>query len=161
MGNFSYQSRMKWWKILLTIAGVIAVAFVLLILFSLFVVWGIGSAKGESEIRNMLVGSWVIDTDTLGKIQVEEIFDADGTWQRGNTEGIQRKGRWQYYDQQIEIQETKVTVGNVSEPINNKRVIEIVNLEYNEIVCKEGDRQFVLKRKAPPVIPKETTGHEN
>lgn len=134
------------------VVGVCLTVIVSLILFSVFIVWGIGNAKGQTEIANILVGSWVIDTDTLGKIQVVEVFNTDGTWVCDHADETLRKGRWQYVDNmKININETEVTVGNSSEAIHHERLITIINLEYNQIVCKEGDRQFVLKRIIPPV----------
>ncbi|MBQ9216234.1 MAG: hypothetical protein IJ159_05715 [Prevotella sp.] len=143
---------MRWFKIMKVVVGVCLTVIVSLILFSVFIVWGIGNAKGQTEIANILVGSWVIDTDTLGKIQVVEVFNTDGTWVCDHADETLRKGRWQYVDNmKININETEVTVGNSSEAIHHERLITIINLEYNQIVCKEGDRQFVLKRIIPPV----------
>lgn len=137
------------------VAGVITTIIVSLFILSLIVVWGIGNAKGEGEISKMIEGSWVIDADTFGKTQVMEVFNADGTWVCGNADDILRKGRWQYVDNmQIKIKETEVTVGNVTESINYERIIEIINLEYDQIICKEDDRQFVLNRIRPPGFPK-------
>ena len=130
-------------------------------LFSIFIVWGLGNAKGQAEIANMLIGSWVIDTDTLGKTLVVEVFNADGSWVRDHTDNTLRKGRWQYEDNmKINIEETEVIVGNVSEPTHHERSIAIINLEYNQIVCKEGDRQFVLKRIRHPESPKGSIDNE-
>ena len=150
--KFLYLSKMRWFKIMKVVVGVCLTVIVSLILFSVFIVWGIGNAKGQTEIANILVGSWVIDTDTLGKIQVVEVFNTDGTWVCDHADETLRKGRWQYVDNmKININETEVTVGNSSEAIHHERLITIINLEYNQIVCKEGDRQFVLKRIIPPV----------
>ncbi len=159
MMNFQYLLKKKWLKVMAVVAGVITVAIVLFSLFSLFIVWGLGYAKGVSEINNMITGSWVIKADVLGKPPVEEIFNADGTWQQGNAEGngIQRKGKWQYIwdGNQIVVQETEVIVGTTHESINHEHILSIVKLEYDSIVCKEGDRLFVLKRKKP------TEGHSD
>lgn len=134
------------------VAGVCLTVVVSLFLFSMFIVWGIGNAKGQTEIANMLIGSWVIDSDTLGKVQVVEVFNTDGTWVCDHADDTLRKGRWQYVDNmKININETEVVIGNSSEPIHHERLITIINLEYNQIVCKEDNRQFVLKRIIPPV----------
>lgn len=148
--------KVGWFKVMIAVIGVIVVAIVSLIVISVLFVFGVGEAKGQAEIANMLIGSWVIDTDSLDKTQVVEVFNADGTWVLDHADDTLRKGKWQYVDNmKININETEVTVGNISEPIHHDRLIAIINLEYNQIVCKEGDRQFVLKRIIPPVSPKD------
>lgn len=150
--KFPYLSKTRWLKVMMIVAGVCLTVVVSLFLFSMFIVWGIGNAKGQTEIANMLIGSWVIDSDTLGKVQVVEVFNTDGTWVCDHADDTLRKGRWQYVDNmKININETEVVIGNSSEPIHHERLITIINLEYNQIVCKEDNRQFVLKRIIPPV----------
>ena len=146
---------MRWLKVMMIVIGVCLTAIVSLLLFSIFIVWGLGNAKGQTEIVNMLVGSWVIDADTLGKSQVVEVFNTDGTWVCDHADDTLHKGRWQYVDNmKININETNVIIGNSSEAIHHERLITIINLEYNKIVCKEGDCQFVLKRITPLVPTK-------
>jgi len=149
-------SKVGWFKVMIAVIGVFAVAIVSLIIISVLFVFGVGYAKGEAEIANMVIGSWTTDADTLGKIQVIEVFNKDGTWVYGNSDDILRKGKWQYVDHlQLKIKETEAIVGKVSEPVNRERLIAIVDLGYDSIVCKEGDRQFVLKRIRTPVFPKD------
>lgn len=151
-----YLSKVRWFKVLMIVAGVCMTMIVSLFLFSILIVWGLGNAKGQAEIANMLIGSWIIDTDTLDKTQVVEVFNTDGTWMREHADDTLRKGKWQYVDNmKINIDETEVIVGKVSEPVNRERLIVIVDLGYDSIVCKEGDHQFVLKRIRTLVSPKD------
>lgn len=154
-------SKVGWFKVMIAVIGVFAVAIVSLIIISVLFVFGVGYAKGEAEIANMVIGSWTTDADTLGKIQVIEVFNKDGTWVYGNSDDILRKGKWQYIDEmQIKINETEVTNDNVSESVNHERLIAIIDLKYDEIVCKEGNRQFVLKRIRHPGFPKSSLNNE-
>lgn len=154
--SFSFLSRIRWFKVLMIVAGVCMTLIVSIILFSIFVVWGLGYAKGVAEIENMLIGSWVIKTDTLETPQIIEVFNADGTWVLDHADDTLCKGKWHYVDNmKININETEVIVGKVSEHVNRERLIAIVDLGYDSIVCKEGDRQFVLKRIRNPVFPKD------
>jgi len=148
MDRFLNLSRKKWFKVIIAVAGIAIMGFLLLILFAIFVVGGLGFGKGISEIEGIISGSWVIDSDVLGKNQPVEVFSKDGSWRCGNTEGMQRKGKWQYVwdGNQIKIQETEVTLETAHESVNNERTITILYLGYDSIVCKEGNRQFVLKR---------------
>lgn len=154
--NFPCLSKTRWLKVMIAVIGVIVVAIVSLFILSVLFVFGVGEAKGQAEIANMVIGSWTTDADTSGKIQVIEVFNKDGTWVSGNSDDILRKGRWQYVDNmKIKINETEAVVGKVSEPVNRERLIAIVDLGYDSIVCKEDDRQFVLKRIRTPVFPKD------
>ena len=148
MDRFSNLSRKKGLKVIIAVVGIAIMGFLLLILFAIFVVGGLGFGKGVSEIEGIISGSWVIDSDVLGKNQPVEVFSKDGSWQRGNTEGLQRKGTWQYVwdGNQIKIQETEVTLGTTHESVNNERTITILYLGDDSIVCKEDNHQFVLKR---------------
>ena len=118
-------------------------------------------SDASPSYQELMVGSWTTDADTLGKIQVIEVFNKDGTWVYGNSDDILRKGKWQYIDEmQIKINETEVTNDNVSESVNHERLIAIIDLKYDEIVCKEGNRQFVLKRIRHPGFPKSSLNNE-
>ena len=154
--KFPYLFKIRWLKLIMIAAGVCLTVIISLFLLSIFIVWGIGNAKGQTEIANMVIGSWVIDTDSLDKIKVVEVFNADGTWVCNHADDTLCKGRWQYVDNmKININETEVTIGNISEPIHHERLITIVNLEYNQIVLKENERNFVLKRIIPSVSTKD------
>lgn len=63
MDRFSNLSRKKGFKVIIAVAGIAIMGFLLLILFAIFVVGGLGFGKGVSEIEGIICGSWVIDSD--------------------------------------------------------------------------------------------------
>ena len=147
-----FLSNTGLFKVMIAVAGIVAISVVSFFIFSVLFVWGVGYANGEAELANMVIGSWETNTDSLGTTPVIEVFNIDGTWVCGNSDDILRKGKWQHVDDnKIKINETEVAVDNISEPVNHERIIEIVDLKYNRIVCKEGNREFVLNRIRVPV----------
>lgn len=156
-----YLSNVRWFKVLMIVAGVCITMIISFFLFAILIVWGFGYVKGVVEIENMLIGSWVIEADSIEKTQELNVLNADGTWVCNHADDTLRKGKWRYIDEmQIKINETEVTIDNVSESVNHERLITIVDLKYDEIVCKEGNRQFVLKRIRNPESPKSSLNNE-
>ena len=97
--------------------------------------------------KSDIIGTWVHNADILGARQVVEVFNADGTWQIGKEEGIVRKGNWSYIgNEQIEIQETWVAVGETQGRSDGKRILTIVYLHDDEIAFKDGEFFFTYKR---------------
>lgn len=99
--------------------------------------------------QELMVGSWVINADVLGKSSVTEVFNADGTWQRGeNSDSIQTIGRWTLEGKDtIRINETGIRVGATYDSLANAKIYVIVTINNDQLIYKDGDNQMELKRK--------------
>lgn len=101
----------------------------------------------ENNEYKKLVGTWVHNADIFGARQVVEVFNTDGTWQKGNEDGVVCKGNWSYIgNEQIEIQETWVAVGETNSRSGGKRILTIAYQNDDEITFKEGDFYITFKR---------------
>ena len=109
--------------------------------------------KAQSDVspsyQELMVGSWVINADVLGKRSVTEVFNADGTWQRGeNSDSIQTIGRWTLEGKDtIRINETGIRVGATYDSLANAKIYVIVTINNDQLIYKDGDNQIELKRK--------------
>ena len=104
-------------------------------------------ARLEHEYSKKLVGKWVADAIVLGQTKVVEVFNADGTWQRGNADGIRSKGCWTYVGaKQIKIQETWVSVGKSISSSDNEWILTINYLHDDEMSIRKGDYNITYKR---------------
>ena len=99
--------------------------------------------------QELMVGTWLTNADVLGKSSVTEVFNANGTWQRGeNSDSIQIIGRWSLEGKDtIRINETGIRVGATYDSLDNVKVYVIVVLDSERLVYKDGDNQMELKRK--------------
>lgn len=104
-------------------------------------------AKQKQEYSKKLVGKWVTAAIILGQEKVVEEFHADGTWQRGDADGIHSKGCWTYVGaKQIKIQETWVRVGESKSPSDNNWLMTINYLNDDEMSLRKGDYNIIYKR---------------
>ena len=109
--------------------------------------------KAQSDVspsyQELMVGSWVTNADVLGKSSVTEVFNVDGTWQRGDSsDSIQTIGRWTLEGKDtIRINETGIRVGATYDSLDIVKVYVIVVLDNERLVFKDGDNQMELKRK--------------
>ena len=104
-------------------------------------------ATTDRRDETMVVGAWVHNADILGVKQVIEEFRNDGTWQQGNADGIQSKGRWTYLgDGEVRIQETWIVVGETQSPSSNEWILRIDNLQDDEMTIHKGDFTMTYKR---------------
>ena len=78
-----------------------------------------------------------------------EVFNADGTWQRGGySDSFQTNGRWVLDGKDtIRINETGIRVGTTYDSLDNVRIYVIVTIDNDQLIYKEGDNQMKLKRK--------------
>lgn len=106
-------------------------------------------ADASPSYQELMVGSWVINADVLGKRSVTEVFNADGTWQRGeNSDSIQTIGRWTLEGKDtIRINETGIRVGATYDSLANAKIYVIVTINNDQLIYKDGDNQIELKRK--------------
>ena len=109
--------------------------------------------KAQSDVspsyQELMVGSWVTNADVLGKSSVTEVFNVDGTWQRGeNSDSIQTIGRWTLEGKDtIRINETGIRVGATYDSLANAKIYVIVTINNDQLIYKDGDNQIELKRK--------------
>lgn len=104
-------------------------------------------AKQKQDYSQKLVGKWVADAIILGQTRVVEVFNADGTWQSGNEDGIRSKGCWSYAGaKQIKIQETWVCVGESISSSDNEWILTINYLHDDEMSVRKGDHNITYKR---------------
>lgn len=106
-------------------------------------------SDASPSYQELMVGSWVINADVLGKSSVTEVFNADGTWQRGdNSDSIQTIGRWTLEGKDtIRINETGIRVGATYDSLANAKIYVIVTINNDQLIYKDGDNQIELKRK--------------
>lgn len=106
-------------------------------------------SDASPSYQELMVGSWVINADVLGKRSVTEVFNADGTWQRGeNSDSIQTIGRWTLEGKDtIRIYETGIRVGATYDSLANAKIYVIVTINNDQLIYKDGDNQIELKRK--------------
>lgn len=106
-------------------------------------------SDASPSYQELMVGSWVINADVLGKSSVTEVFNADGTWQRGeNSDSIQTIGRWTLEGKDtIRINETGIRVGATYDSLANAKIYVIVTIDNDQLIYKDGDNQIELKRK--------------
>ncbi len=106
-------------------------------------------SDASPSYQELMVGSWVINADVLGKRSVTEVFNADGTWQRGeNSDSIQTIGRWTLEGKDtIRINETGIRVGATYDSLANAKIYVIVTINNDQLIYKDGDNQIELKRK--------------
>ena len=106
-------------------------------------------SDASPSYQELMVGSWVINADVLGKRSVTEVFNADGTWQRGeNSDSIQTIGRWTLEGKDtIRINETGIRVGATYDSLANVKIYVIVTINNDQLIYKDGDNQIELKRK--------------
>ena len=106
-------------------------------------------SDASPSYQELMVGSWVINADVLGKRSVTEVFNADGTWQRGeNSDSIQTIGRWTLEGKDtIRINETVIRVGATYDSLANAKIYVIVTINNDQLIYKDGDNQIELKRK--------------
>jgi len=106
-------------------------------------------SDASPSYQELMVGSWVINADVLGKRSVTEVFNADGTWQRGeNSDSIQTIGRWTLEGKDtIRINETGIRVGATYDSFANAKIYVIVTINNDQLIYKDGDNQIELKRK--------------
>ena len=99
--------------------------------------------------QELIVGTWVTNADVLGKKSVTEVFNADGTWQRGeNSDSIQTIGSWTLDGiDTIRINETGIRVGATYDSLANAKIYVIVTIDNDQLIYKDGDNQIELKRK--------------
>ena len=101
----------------------------------------------DDGYRKKVVGTWVTNAGILGTIQETEIFGEDGTWQRGDTDGIQSKGRWAYMGcNELKIHEDMVIVGGTRSPSDNTWILEINYLRDDEMCVKKDEYIIIYKR---------------
>lgn len=106
-------------------------------------------SDASPSYQELMVGSWVINADVLGKKSVTEVFNADGTWQRGeNSDSIQTIGSWTLDGKDtIRINETGIRVGATYDSLANAKIYVIVTINNDQLIYKDGDNQIELKRK--------------
>lgn len=106
-------------------------------------------ADASPSSQELMVGSWVTNADVLGKRSVTEVFNVDGTWQRGeNSDSIQTIGRWTLEGKDtIRINETGIRVGATYDSLANAKIYVIVTINNDQLIYKDGDNQIELKRK--------------
>ena len=99
--------------------------------------------------HELIVGTWVTNADVLGKSFVTEVFNADGTWQRGeNSDSIQTIGSWTLDGiDTIRINETGIRVGATYDSLANAKIYVIVTIDNDQLIYNDGDNQIELKRK--------------
>lgn len=106
-------------------------------------------ADASPSYQELIVGTWVTNADVLGKKSVTEVFNADGTWQRGeNSDSIQTIGSWTLDGiDTIRINETGIRVGATYDSLANAKIYVIVTIDNDQLIYKDGDNQIELKRK--------------
>lgn len=106
-------------------------------------------ADASPSYQELIVGTWVTNADVLGKKSVTEVFNADGTWQRGeNPDSIQTIGSWTLDGiDTIRINETGIRVGATYDSLANAKIYVIVTIDNDQLIYKDGDNQIELKRK--------------
>ena len=106
-------------------------------------------ADASPSNHELIVGTWVTNADVLGKSSVTEVFNADGTWQRGgHSDSMQTTGRWALEGKDsIRIEETGIRVGSTYDSLDDVKVYVIVALDNDQLVYKDADIQVELKRK--------------
>lgn len=106
-------------------------------------------SDASPSYQELIVGTWVTNADVLGKKSVTEVFNADGTWQRGeNSDSIQTIGRWTLEGKDtIRINETGIRVGATYDSLANAKIYVIVTIDNDQLIYKDGDNQIELKRK--------------
>lgn len=106
-------------------------------------------ADASPSYQELIVGTWVTNADVLGKKSVTEVFNADGTWQRGeNSDSMQITGRWTLDGKDsIRINETGIRVGATYDSLANAKIYVIVAIDNDQLIYKDGDNQIELKRK--------------
>lgn len=103
----------------------------------------------SSSFQELMVGTWVTNADVLGKGSVTEVFNADGTWQRGgDSNSMQTNGRWVLDGKDtIRINETGIKVGSTYDSLDNVKIYVIVTIDNEHLIYRDGDNQMELKRK--------------
>lgn len=106
-------------------------------------------SDASPSYQELIVGTWVTNADVLGKKSVTEVFNADGTWQRGeNSDSIQTIGSWTLDGKDtIRINETGIRVGATYDSLANAKIYVIVTIDNDQLIYKDGDNQIELKRK--------------
>ena len=108
--------------------------------------------KNKSDVglsyEEMLLGTWINNSDEFGKINVTEIFNSDGTWQRGGDSlSIISTGTWTLEGRDtIRIHETDIKVGSTYSPSDNARLYLIINFDDNHLTYTDGKNTIYLQR---------------
>lgn len=105
------------------------------------------SKQEKRNYEKRITGVWVTNADILGKTKVTEEFKADGTWHRGNEDGIQSIGKWTYIgNSQMKVQETWTSLGDTHSPSDNEWILTITSLTDDKMCCNRGEYPIVYQR---------------
>lgn len=106
----------------------------------------------RKRYNEKIVGKWLLNLDVLGKIQVEEEFFADGTWQRVKEDSLVCKGEWKYIgNDQIKIW---VLWSVPAASLSTSDFIQTLKIDLlcdDKFICKKGEYYITRTRKKDEV----------
>lgn len=101
---------------------------------------------GPSWHESDLVGTWVENKegiDVMGGKYSKEIFNADGSWQSGDPEGLTKRGKWKIEDNSIVITVMLVGMGSALEVSPEILIYHIKSLSDDKMVVRCSDKDLV------------------
>lgn len=109
--------------------------------------------KNKSDVglsyEEMLLGTWINNSDEFGKINVTEIFNSDGTWQRGGDSlSIISTGTWTLEGRDtIRIHETDIKVGSTYSSSVVLKDYVIISFDTEKLTYVNGDDTITMVRR--------------
>ena len=109
---------------------------------------GTATTVGDGIVNESdIVGTWVENKDgmdVLGGKYAQEVFLADGSWQKGNAEGPMKKGRWKIEGKSIAISVMFVEMGATSEALSEILTYDIVSWSRDKMVVRCAGKETIL-----------------